>query len=334
MKKALVTILKYVIFLGLGIWLTYYMLHKLDNDQQEKLKTAIRGVNSWYLVIIGIVGALSHYVRAARWRYLLETIELKPSLNNTMFAVMIGYLTNLLVPRAGEVAKCTVLAKYEKMPASKMVGTIVAERAFDVLSLLIIAVATFFIEMTRINTYVAGLMDKFMSGHSKMLLLAVPAVGALIIFIIYRIYKKNENSKVGNVIREMTHGILSIVHMKKKWEFLGLTIAMWGLYVLQIYIGLLCLPATHDLPFMASMVVLVYGSLALIVTPGGIGAYPLMVQQILEGPYGTDEVSALAFGWIAWALQTIVIIVFGLLSLVLIHSYNKNRNAQATVDTE
>ena len=139
---------------------------------------------------------------------------------------------------------------------------------------------------------------------------------------------------MGVIIKEMTHGILSIFHMKKKWQFLGLTIIMWGLYASQIYLGLLCLPATHNLPVMASMVVLVYGSLALIVTPGGIGAYPLLVQQILAGPYGANEVTSMAFGWIAWALQTIVIVVLGLLSLAFIHSYNQKRNAQVTVDTE
>ncbi len=333
MKKALVTILKYLVFLGLGIWIIYYTLSKLSPGQRTQLLDDITGVNPWYLFFIGVVGAASHYVRAARWRYLLETIDLHPTLTNTMFSVMIGYLANLVLPRAGEVAKCTVLAKYEKMPAHKMVGTIVAERAFDVLSLIVIATATFFIEMDRINSYVSGLIDKFLDGHGAYLLI-LPALLGIGILVTYMVYKKNKESKVGIIIKEMTHGILSIFHMKKKWQFLGLTIIMWGLYASQIYLGLLCLPATHNLPVMASMVVLVYGSLALIVTPGGIGAYPLLVQQILAGPYGANEVTSMAFGWIAWALQTIVIVVLGLLSLAFIHSYNQKRNAQVTVDTE
>ena len=333
MKKALVTILKYLVFLGLGIWIIYYTLSKLSPGQRTQLLDDITGVNPWYLFFIGVVGAASHYVRAVRWRYLLETIDLHPTLTNTMFSVMIGYLANLVLPRAGEVAKCTVLAKYEKMPAHKMVGTIVAERAFDVLSLIVIATATFFIEMDRINSYVSGLIDKFLDGHGYYLLI-LPAILGIGVLITYFIYKKNRESKVGIIIKEMTHGILSIFHMKKKWQFLGLTIIMWGLYASQIYLGLLCLPATHNLPVMASMVVLVYGSLALIVTPGGIGAYPLLVQQILAGPYGANEVTSMAFGWIAWALQTIVIVVLGLLSLAFIHSYNQKRNAQVTMDTE
>ncbi len=332
MKKALVSILKYALFLGLGIYIIFHMSNQLTADQKSKLYDAIKNVSVGYLFIIAIVGVLSHYVRALRWRYLLETINLKPSKMNTMFAVMIGYLTNMALPRAGEVAKCTVLAKYEKLPAHKMVGTIVAERAFDVFSLFVIAVATFLIEMSRINAYVSNLVHKFLHGK-ELILLAIPFVILAVVLLLIRMYKRNPDSKASQLMKEMTHGILSIFHMKKKWEFLGLTIIMWLMYAAQIYLGLLSLANTQSLSFMASMVVLVYGSLALIVTPGGIGAYPLLVAQILEGPYGVDQVTALAFGWVAWALQTIVILIFGLISLLVIQPYNSRKNGQTSVDT-
>src|SRR4051812_25259121 len=111
MKKALLTILQYIIFLGLGIWLVYYTLHKLTHKQTQELEDAILSINPWYLVPIFIVGFLSHFFRAVRWRYLLDTAGMKPTLMNTTLAVLIGYIANLLIPRAGEVAKCTVLAK-------------------------------------------------------------------------------------------------------------------------------------------------------------------------------------------------------------------------------
>jgi len=336
MKKALITILKYVIFLGLGIWITYYMLHKLSNEQQSQLIQAIEDINPWYLIPISIAGFFSHYIRAVRWKYLLETIDLRPTTANTFFAVMIGYATNMLLPRAGEVAKCTVLAKYESMPAHKMVGTIVAERAWDVLCLFVIAVGAFLLQMNAINAYVGSKMNivhEKIESHkivlSVSLVVLVLAIGALVI-----IYRRNKESKGGQLLKEMTHGILSIIHMKKKWEFLGLTILMWVMYLMQIYIGLRSLHDTQHMSVLAALVVLVYGSLGLIITPGGIGAYPYLVQQILAGPYNIPEVPAQAFGWIAWALQTVVIIVLGLFSLTIIHSYNKKRNAKAGVDTK
>ncbi len=334
MKKALVTILKYVIFLGLGIWITYHMLHELSEKQRSELVDAIESLNPWYLIPISVVGFFSHYIRALRWRYLLETIDLHPTVLNTMFAVMIGYITNLALPRAGEVAKCTVLAKYEKMPAHKMVGTIVAERAFDMLCLLIIAVIAYLLEMHSINSYVSVIMGNLsqkIERHETVLL--VVAIVAVLGFVgLFLLYRRNKETKAGLLMKEMTHGILSIFNMKKKWQFLGYTILMWLMYVLQIYIGLHSLHDTHNLSFMASLVVLVYGSVGLIATPGGIGAYPFLVAQILTGPYKIADVPAQAFGWIAWAVQTCIILILGVISLLFIHSYNEKRNAKAAMD--
>jgi hypothetical protein len=332
MKKALITILKYVIFLGLGVGVAWYMLYKVQKDGNlDKLLDSIHKSISppWYLITICFVGFLSHYIRAIRWRYLLETIELRPTVTNTMFAVMIGYITNLVLPRAGEVAKCTVLAKYEGMPAHKMVGTIVAERAFDVVCLLTIAIVTFLLEMGRINSYIT----KFILPHIKQVenVLAVGLVGfviALVALVLF--YRKNKESKMGLLLKEMTHGIMSIVHMKKKWQFLVLTVLMWLMYTLQIYLGLMSVGA--NLSLISSMVVLVWGSVALIFVPGGIGLYPWLVSQMLQGPYQIDQITSDAFGWIAWAVQTAVIIMLGVFSLLFIHSYNKKRNAKAAVD--
>ena len=217
-----------------------------------------------------------------------------------------------------------------------MVGTIVAERAFDILCLIIIAVIAFLLEMKRINSYVGGKMDEIsdkIERHQTVLfIIGAAAVGIVVILIL--LYRMNRESKAGLLLKEMSHGILSIIHMKKKWQFLGLTVVMWIMYILQVYIGLKCLHGTHLLTPMAALVVLVYGSVGLIATPGGIGAYPFLVAQILSGPYHIDDIPAQAFGWIAWALQTVVVIILGLVSLLLIHSYNDRRNAKIAMDTK
>ena len=121
--------------------------------------------------------------------------------------------------------------------------------------------------------------------------------------------------------------------MKKRMQFMGYTVLIWMMYMLQIYIGLKSLPATHHLTMLAALVVLVYGSVGMIVTPGGIGLYPFLVAQIL-GVYLISDVPAQAFGWIAWVVQTAIIIVLGVISLLFIHSYNRRRDAQAAVDTK
>lgn len=160
---------------------------------------------------------------------------------------------------------------------------------------------------------------------------AIIALGLFIVASIV-IYRKNKETKFGRFMKEMNRGILSILHMKKRMQFMGYTVLIWLMYVLQIYIGLKSLPDTHHLTPFAALVVLVYGSVGMIVTPGGIGLYPFLVAQIL-GVYGTPDVPAQAFGWIAWVVQTALIIILGVVSLLFIHSYNRNRDAKAALDT-
>ena len=334
MKKVLVTILQYVLFLGLGIWIVYHMLHELSPKETQQLIDAIKSINPWYLIPIFFAGFFSHFFRALRWRYLLETMDMKPSVMNTTFAVMIGYITNLALPRAGEVAKCTVLAKYEKLPAHKMIGTIVAERAFDIVCLIVIEIAAFLLQLRTISGYVSDKMhlltDKI--HRHETVLLVILAVIILLILAAVIVYRKNRETKVGKVMKEMSHGIMSIIHMKKRWEFLGYTVLIWLMYLMELYIGLKSLPDTHHLTILAALVVLVYGSVGMIITPGGIGLYTLLVAQILA-VYKIPDVPAQAFGWIAWAVQTGIIILLGVISLLFIHTYNKKRDAQAGMDT-
>lgn len=335
MKKTLLTLLQYVVFLGLGIWIVYHMLHSLTSTETDELIGAIKSIDLWYIVPIFIVGFFSHFFRALRWRYLLETVKLHPSVLNTTFAVLIGYIANLALPRAGEVAKCTVLAKYEKTPAHKMIGTIVAERAFDLLCLFVIAFAAFLLQIHIISQYVSEKMTVLKQKilqHEVVLAIAV-VLFAMVIVALVMLYRRNRETRMGLIMKEMAHGIFSIVHMKKRVQFLGYTVLIWLMYVMQIYLGFKSLHATQHLSLLAALVVLVYGSVGLIITPGGIGMYTLMVAQILNA-YAIDDVSAQAFGWIAWLVQTGIIIILGVISLLSIHSYNNRRYAQAAVDTK
>ena len=132
-------------------------------------------------------------------------------------------------------------------------------------------------------------------------------------------------------MREMSHGIVSIIHMKKRWAFMGYTFLIWAMYTTQIYLGFLCLHDTQHLSLTVALVVLVYGAVGMIITPGGIGAYTLLVAEILTA-YGINEVSAQAFGWVAWAAQTGILIILGVLSLLLINVYNRKRHVEIAMD--
>ncbi len=337
MKKILNTLFKYIVFLGLGIYIIYHMIHELSPAQEEQLVNSLKSVNWYFLLPVFALGFLSHFFRVLRWQLLLHTIDVKPTIINTCFAVFIGYFVNLGIPRAGEVAKCTVLAKYEKVPPHKLVGTIVAERAFDVLCLIITWLIAFALQASVISGYVSKQYIQFKSAikHNESSLLIIIVVSIVLVISLILIYRRHKENKIGIFLKEMSHGVSSIFRMKNRMGFIVLTILIWVMYIFQIYIGFWGLPGLgiYHLTIPAAIVVLVYGALGMIVTPGGIGLYTLLVAQILAA-YQVDDINAQAFGWIAWAVQEGIIVILGILSFIFIHSYNKWLNGKVALDTK
>lgn len=331
-KKLLVTILQYIVFLGLGIAIIFYMSGKLSAEQKASMMDAISRVRVWWLLPIFIAGFLSHYVRALRWKLLLAEVDIRPSTTNTTFAVLIGYIANLVLPRAGEVAKCTVLARYEKVPADKMIGTIVGERMFDVLCLGIITLVAFFSQAHIIGDYAQDVFGKISEKSNVFVFVLIAALMGMVVLIL--VYRRFRDSKIGKFIKGLTDGIKSILTLKTRGRFLIYTVLIWALYWVQVLIGFWSMAELEHLSGMTAMVVLIFGSIGIIATQGGIGAYPYLVGKILLF-YNIPEVYGLAFGWVSWSAQTGIIVILGVLSLILLPIYNnRKKHAQATVDTE
>lgn len=333
MKKIVLTILQYVIFFGLGALLIWWQYGKLSPSDKSEIFASFDQVQHrmWLLVPVLVIGFLSHFFRAMRWKLLLEPLKLNPSAVNITFAVLIGYLVNLLVPRMGEVARCTIMAKYEGEPVDKIVGTIVAERSFDVVCLGLITVLAFVLQIDIAGEYVQEQLSKFaIKGATVAMALAGMAV---MIVLLVLVYKKNRKSKLGQFLSGIGYGIMSIKFMHKKGRFLLYTFLIWFCYLALVYIGFLSIDATQHLGWMPALSVLVFGSLGMIVTPGGIGAYPPAVQLVLVKLYAIKGSYALAFGWVSWMAQTVIILVLGLLSLLLLPIYNNVKtNGKNAVD--
>ena len=143
MKNRLISVLKYLLFIGIGVFLVWWSLHQIPSNKWGEFKKSLQTAKYGLIIPVLVILSLSHIIRALRWRILMKPMGYSPSFPNTFFAVMIGYLANLAVPRLGEVLKCTLLSKYEKVPADKLVGTILVERAVDVLSFFIVIVISF-----------------------------------------------------------------------------------------------------------------------------------------------------------------------------------------------
>jgi glycosyltransferase 2 family protein len=329
-KKTLLTIVQLIVFVGLGVFIIYWKAGQLSEADKASMYESMRSVNLWMLIPLLFTGFLSHLFRALRWRLLLEPMHIRPSVTNTTISVLIGYLVNLFIPRMGEVAKCTVLARYEKVPADKMVGTIVAERAFDVVCLLLVTVLAFSLQANVIGDYSRELLGKF-SAKTNSLLIAIGGLVVLIAALVF-VYRRNKQSKVGKFIKGMGDGVRSIFHLQKRGMFLLYTLLIWGCYLFMLILGFWSMPVTMHLSPLAALVVLIFGSIGMIVTQGGIGAYPVLVGKILTF-YGLDAGSGLAFGWVSWMVQTLIVLVLGFIALFLMFTYNRKAHHYDYVQT-
>lgn len=324
-NKKLSLILQYIIFFGLGFALIYYQYSKLSVKEIEELKIATMQFSerTWVLIPILFIGFFSHFFRALRWRLMFDSLSAKPRIINITAAVFIGYLTNLLLPRMGEVAKCTILAKYEKLPADKMIGTIVAERLFDLICLGLIALLTFAVQADVISNYFYSEIQQVNTSKiikSVLIVFTVLIIGLTFVILFLR---KNKTGKIAHFIIGIKEGISSIFKLEKKILFIVYTTLVWLCYFSLIYIGFYALEATEHLGSGAALSILVLGSIGMIITPGGLGAYPQIVQYLLLGFYGISSAYGLAFGWLSWLAQTIIVIIFGIISFVVLTLANK-----------
>lgn len=333
MKKSIFTILQYVFFLGLGIFFVWLSVRKINHAEWVQIKHSLQQAKLWLIVPAVIALLLSHYSRAMRWKILMEPMGYKPSNFNTFAAVMIGYLVNAGVPRLGEVVKCTLLSRYEKVRADRLVGTIVMERAVDVVCLTIAFIAALIFQGDVIGHYVSTTLggafrDK--TGHTSAQKIAI-TVGAIIVFIllVHFLLKRFGHidfvGKIKNVLQGIAHGLQSIRFVKHKGLFLFHTILIWSMYLAATTIGILALQETKHLGVGGGLTTLAVGSVGMILTPGGIGAYPLLVSGLME-LYGLKkETIGTALGWLLWSVQTLIIIGGGLIVSILFSYFNKNK---------
>lgn len=331
MKRRFITILQYLFFLGLGVFFVWLTVKDINASDWQHIKSSLVNGKHWVILPVLFMLLLSHYLRALRWKILMEPLGYKPSTFNTFAAVMIGYLVNAGVPRLGEVVKCTLLSKYEKVRADKLVGTIVVERAVDLFSLIIVFILAMLFQGHIIGEYVGSLFGNFFtdqsghfSGTKLFITLAVIIVISAILFILLKRFGHIDAvGKIKNILKGIAHGLSSIRYIKNKGLFLSYTLLIWILYWLSTTAGIYALHETDHLGVGAGLTTLAIGSVGMIITPGGIGAYPLFVANLM-GLYGIDiKTTGMALGWLLWSAQTLIVIVGGIIFSVLFSYYNK-----------
>tara|TARA_R110001592_G_scaffold284868_4_gene553198 strand:- start:643 stop:1518 length:876 start_codon:yes stop_codon:yes gene_type:complete len=274
-------------------------------------------------IFIGVFfGLLSHLSRAYRWRFMLEPLGYKIKLGNSIMAVFSAYLINFTIPRAGEVARASILSNYEQVPFEKGFGTIVSERIADVIVMLAIIAITLFLQFEFIyNFFISRFnLSKIMIGGLVLLVMAI----LILVFI------KRSNSlialKVKAFVNGLIEGILSIFKMKKKWSFIFHTLFIWVMYVLMFYVTSFAVEELDSISMGAILIGFISASFSIAATNGGIGSYPLAIYAAFS-IFGIVKEPSLAFGWIIWSSQTLLIIIIGGLSLIYLPIYNRQKNS-------
>jgi uncharacterized protein (TIRG00374 family) len=333
MNKKMLGLLQYLLFFGLAIFLVWWSLGKIEHHDWLEIRGAWGRADFWLLIPVILVLLGAHLSRAARWRILMEPMGYYPSLLNTFFAVLISYIVNLFVPRLGEVIKCTILTRYEHIPTDRLVGTVVAERAFDLVCLAILFALTFVTQLDVIGNYGLSILRKiFHTGAGTgatiinwtLTIIIILAIIAALRMIFSRLGHIRVIAKVKEVVRNIWYGLGTIRHLKHKGWFIFHTVLIWVLYLAAIRVGMAAMKETDQFGIKESLSVLCMGSVGMIAAPGGIGAYPFAVQKTMM-LYGMSMNMGKAFGWLLWLVQFFMVIFFGALSLLLLPLLNRKK---------
>lgn len=320
---------------GILLWLAF------RNQDVEKLRESLRNANYWWILLSMILGLISHLSRAIRWNMLIRPLGFNPRLINTFCAVMVGYFANLAFPRLGEITKCGILRKYEDVPINKLLGTMIIERAADLVTLTLLMIAVFIFEFALLKNYfvehIAKPLEQGVTSNSTTLIVTTIAfllviTGSILLFRRFRhlpIFIKIRELIIGFV-----EGLKTIKSLNNFWTFLFHSLFIWALYYTMTYIAFFAFVETEHLGLMTGLVVFVFGSIGMVLPlPGGLGSYHILVQKTLM-LYNIGRAPAIAYATLVHAAQTFGIILLGFVSLLLLPVINRKRNAAKSMDLD
>jgi glycosyltransferase 2 family protein len=328
------SIIQFVVLLGIGILLIWLSLKQVA-PEKDRILEAFRNADYFWIGISMLISFFSHFLRAYRWNYLLRPVGYRTNLLNAVCHVLVGYMANYGIPRMGEVSRCTLASKYDKVPFEVGFGTVITERIIDFILFIVIFFLTLAFQFTELIGLANELIfDKVrmrlaaMSGHPLKLTILISLV-VLFFAALYLLRKKFSGllkGKLGGIIKGMAEGIGSVRKMEKPLSFILLSIFIWACYFYALYVCFFALSGTSHLGQKECLTLLLFGTFGVIFSPGGLGAYPAIVGGILMYTYHIDIVDAFALPWLSWSCQFVFVLVTGMLSLIILPIYNRNKN--------
>lgn len=312
MKLNFGAIVKFILSLGIGLGLVYYLQSNISSEQRLQIIHGIKNIQPWLLILSILLAGLACIIRAYRWKMLLEPLGYQPRNSTLISSIFIMYLGNLIFPRLGEVLRCSVLMREEKIPMDKGIGTMITERLIDILGLGLYVILAIIFEYDKFfdiyNQYSS------MKGETSLVipgvLFCILLIGGLIVW---------RMSALRQFILEKIYGVLeglkSILKLKNPFLFVFYSLTIYSIYFFSTYILFLGFEETNGLSLGCGIVVLIAGTLGIGLTQGGIGAYQVLVTWTLV-LYGISNTTAQTFSWAAWILPTASLVLFGIIAWI------------------
>jgi len=329
LKKTAIQALKFSAFLVLGLFLLYLAFRNITFSE---LRSELKEADYRWLILALLISGLGTLSRARRWILLIRSLGYQPGLATTFHSTMSGYLANMALPRMGEITRCVMLSRREKIPVDKLVGTVILERMVDLISLFVIMIAVLIIGYDKIGSFFENkvldpLSAKIMDTTGSSLVFPLSVIGVLILVasIIYFLRNKIASSKffimVSVFFRGVAQGFRSFSKLDNKWEFLFHSVFIWGCYIMMTWVVVFVIPSTSHLTLFDGTVILVIGGFGMAApVQSGLGAFHYMVSNGLLLIYGIPLEKGMAYALISHTSQMLFIAAIGTISLIILLS--------------
>jgi len=320
-KQSVKSTVKLILLLVVAIALLFVAFKDVD---LEHLVTGFRTANYLWVAIAAVAAIAAHIVRALRWRLLMEPLGHKPSLTNTLGALMVGYMANLVFPRIGEVTRCGSLRKTDNIPFDSLIGTVIVERAFDLLVMLALTLVVFVIRVEFFGNFIwhsaivpIGSKIQGLVTHAPFVLIASAIfLVALVVLIRKNVFGQKFHDKLSSFFWGLIDGVKSVFTMKRRGTFFLYTSLLWFFYWIMTWLMVFSIDATSTLGPIDGLFLLVVGSFGMAApVQGGFGAYHIITAMAL-GIYGISREDGLLYAVISHESQTLLFIIMGLAFLV------------------
>ena len=332
MVKKLISVIKYVLTLGLAGALLYFAFRNVDFEEFWA-KTA--EVDYTWVILSIVLSLLAYYSRSYRWNLLMKPLGY-PNLNvhRTNLAVLVGYLANLAFPRLGEITRCGMMKRSDDVPVATSLGTVISERIVDMITLVLMILATLILEydnfMALITDVFSGLGD--VTGLAWKLGIFLVVGGILGLIAIYLLYQKVP--KVKAFLDDLFRALLSLRELNSPVQFILSTLLLWVTYYFMSYLIVFSVPETADLPWSTGIMLLVAGGIALVIpVQGGIGTYHAFISSALV-LYAVEETTGVFLATLLHTSQLVATAVFGGAALLISVFINKHKASSPDVQKD